>query len=89
VRGAASQHLSTVGELKSALNALKVFVGDFPATAHKHTEILLGTPSADGLRVALDAPCCGCNAARFGLSDSGLLWIKGARRAANSNSRLT
>jgi len=51
-----TQHVAAVRQLQSTLNALKVLVGNFPATAYKDTEILLGTPSADGLGVALDPP---------------------------------
>jgi hypothetical protein len=67
------QHPTTVRQLKSALNALKVVVWDFPATTDKDTEILLGTPSPDGSWMALDAPCCGSNPGRLSLSHSGLL----------------
>jgi hypothetical protein len=76
--------VAAVRQLQSTLNALKVLVGNFPATAYKDTEILLGTPSTDGLGVALDPPGSGGHASGFSLSHSGLLWIKGARMAATA-----
>jgi hypothetical protein len=72
-------------ELESLLDALKVLVGNFPATAHKDTEILLGTPSTDGLGVALDPPGGGGHASRFGFSHSGLLLDKRGAHGSHWN----
>jgi hypothetical protein len=85
----AAQHFAASRALEGALYALKVLVGNFPATAYEDAEIFLGTPSTDGLGMAFDALRRGGHASRFRLSHSGLLWIKEARMAATASFWLT
>jgi hypothetical protein len=62
----AVQHFTTIRAVESLLDTLNVRVGNCPAAANENAEVFFGAPSANGLRVAINATCGGSGARGLG-----------------------